>query len=47
MGSTTKWDQLRGRRQPVALSHRRYEDLFVKTSEGWRFKKRLFVHSDF
>ena len=32
--------------QPVALGATgRYEDLFVKTSEGWRFKKRTFITS--
>jgi hypothetical protein len=32
--------------QPVALGATgRYEDLFVKTSEGWRFKQRTFIRS--
>jgi hypothetical protein len=32
--------------QPVALGATgRYEDLFVRTSEGWRFKRRTFITS--
>jgi hypothetical protein len=32
--------------QPVSLGATgRYEDVFVKTPEGWRFKKRTFVNS--
>ena len=37
---------LEGTPQPVALGATgRYEDLFVKTPAGWRFKKRTFITS--
>ena len=37
---------IEGARQPVALGATgRYEDVFVKTPAGWRFKKRTFIAS--
>src|SRR5262249_32489401 len=39
------WDQIGRKAGELARTGGHYEDVYVKTSDGWRFKKRDFIPS--
>src|SRR6185295_7994558 len=44
-GPVSGWDQIGRKAGELARTGGHYEDVYVKTSDGWRFKKRDFIPS--